>query len=109
MPPPGQQTVGLNERAACRIPGTASPFVFRGDGIHSSSSQVHAGPGGSAPSSGPLKTLDDAVREHIERALVLTSGRVEGRGGAADVLGLNPHTLRGKMRKLRVDWSRFRQ
>lgn len=83
--------------------------VALGDGIHSSSSQVSARPGGSAPSSGPLKTLDDAVREHIERALVLTSGRIEGRGGAADVLGLNPHTLRGKMRKLRVEWSRFRQ
>ncbi len=56
-----------------------------------------------------LKTLDDAVRDHIERALVLASGRIEGRGGAADLLGLNPHTLRGKMRKLRVEWSRFRR
>ena len=62
-------------------------------------------PGGS----NVLKTLDDAVRDHIERALVLTSGRIEGRGGAADLLGLNPHTLRGKMRKLRVEWSRFRR
>lgn len=82
--------------------------VALGDGIPSSS-HAYAAQGASAPSSAPLKTLDDAVREHIERALVLTSGRIEGRGGAADVLGLNPHTLRGKMRKLRVDWSRFRR
>jgi transcriptional regulator with GAF, ATPase, and Fis domain len=53
-------------------------------------------------------TLDDAMRAHIESALGLTSGRIEGRGGAADLLGLNPHTLRGKMRKLRIDWNVFR-
>ena len=58
---------------------------------------------------GAIKTLDDTVRDHIERALTLTSGRIEGHGGAADLLGLNPHTLRGKMRKLGVDWSRFRR
>lgn len=53
-------------------------------------------------------TLDDAVRAHIASALARTSGRIEGRGGAADLLGLNPHTLRGKMRKLGIDWSTFR-
>lgn len=60
-------------------------------------------------SQGAIKTLDDTVRDHIERALALTSGRIEGRGGAAELLGLNPHTLRGKMRKLGVDWSSFRR
>jgi transcriptional regulator with GAF, ATPase, and Fis domain len=57
----------------------------------------------------PFPTLDDATRAHIERALSLTSGRIEGRGGAADLLGLNPHTLRGKMRKLGLDWNAFRR
>ncbi|MBX3189518.1 MAG: sigma-54-dependent Fis family transcriptional regulator [Labilithrix sp.] len=52
--------------------------------------------------------LEEAVRAHIERALALSAGRIEGQGGAADLLGVNPHTLRGKMRKLRIDWSRFR-
>lgn len=56
----------------------------------------------------PFLSLDDAMRAHIESALSLTSGRIEGRGGAADLLGLNPHTLRGKMRKLRIDWNVFR-
>jgi transcriptional regulator with GAF, ATPase, and Fis domain len=54
-------------------------------------------------------SLDDAVRSHIERALGMAAGRIEGRGGAADLLGLNPHTLRGKMRKLRIDWNAFRR
>jgi transcriptional regulator with GAF, ATPase, and Fis domain len=53
-------------------------------------------------------TLDAAMREHIERALVAARGRIEGRGGAADLLGINPHTLRARMRKLKVDWARFR-
>ena len=60
-----------------------------------------------APAGG-LSTLDDAMRGHIGRALALTRGRIEGRGGAADLLGVNPHTLRGKMRRLRIDWSVYR-
>lgn len=56
----------------------------------------------------PIATLDDAMRAHIVRALGLARGRVEGRGGAADLLGVNPHTLRGKMRRLKIEWSRYR-
>ncbi len=55
-----------------------------------------------------IPTLDVAMKEHIERALLATRGRIEGRGGAADVLAINPHTLRARMRKLQIDWSRFR-
>ena len=53
-------------------------------------------------------SLDDAMRGHIERALRRANGRIEGKLGAADLLGINPHTLRGKMRKLRIDWANFR-
>ena len=53
-------------------------------------------------------TLDQAVSRHIEAALVRTRGRIEGRGGAAELLGINPHTLRARMRKLALDWRRFR-
>lgn len=55
-----------------------------------------------------FKTLAEATRDHVERALVLTNGRIEGKGGAADLLGLNPHTLRGKMRKLGIEWAAYR-
>jgi transcriptional regulator with GAF, ATPase, and Fis domain len=48
------------------------------------------------------------MRQHIERALVATRGRIEGRHGAAALLNINPHTLRARMRKLGLDWSRFR-
>ena len=60
------------------------------------------------PTTHAFPTLADAMRAHIEQALVLAHGRIEGKGGAADLLGLNPHTLRGKMRKLAIEWSSFR-
>ena len=52
--------------------------------------------------------LDTAVRRHIESALAATKGRVEGPHGAAILLDINPHTLRARMRKLGIDWKRFR-
>ena len=54
------------------------------------------------------KSLDDAIRDHIEQVLKETGGRIEGKFGAAIRLKVNPHTLRAKMRKLKIDWSRFR-
>ena len=53
-------------------------------------------------------TLDDAMRQHIELALRATRGRIEGTRGAAALLGINPHTLRARMRKLRIHWAHFR-
>lgn len=50
--------------------------------------------------------LDDIISSHIARALKQTSGRIEGRGGAAEQLGLNPATLRNRMRKLGISFGR---
>ena len=55
-----------------------------------------------------IATLDEAMADHVRRALAATRGRIEGPGGAAALLGINPHTLRARMRKLGVDWSTFR-
>ncbi len=55
-----------------------------------------------------VSRLDSAMVEHIERALAASGGRIEGKRGAAEILGINPHTLRARMRKLGIDWSRFR-
>lgn len=55
-----------------------------------------------------LSSLDTAMRQHIEKALAATRGKIEGPHGAAEILGINPHTLRARMRKLGVSWSRFR-
>ena len=66
-----------------------------------------------ATSEGPvsvksLTPLDEAMREHIEKALAVCKGRIEGLFGAAALLQINPHTLRARMRKLGIDWRRFR-
>lgn len=53
-------------------------------------------------------TLDTAMALHIKAALQQTHGRIEGPEGAAQMLGINPHTLRARMRKLGVDWREFR-
>jgi PAS domain S-box-containing protein len=45
------------------------------------------------------KALVDIEREHILQALENTGWRIEGKKGAAEMLGLNPSTLRGRMRK----------
>jgi transcriptional regulator with GAF, ATPase, and Fis domain len=69
---------------------------------------AHPLPVAGGRSIGRVLTLDEATREHIERVLMLVRGRIEGRDGAGQLLGVNPHTLRGKMRRLGIDWNRFR-
>ena len=55
-----------------------------------------------------VEPLEETIRRHIETALALTQGRIEGPHGTAVLLDINPHTLRAKMRKLGIDWKRFR-
>jgi hydrogenase-4 transcriptional activator len=62
----------------------------------------------SPPRPDQIEPLDVVVRDHIERALAATHGRVDGPFGAARLLRINPHTLRARMRKLGVDWRRHR-
>lgn len=56
----------------------------------------------------PIDTLDNVMAEHIKRALAHTKGRIEGPFGAAQLLGINPNTLRGRMRRLGIDWRSMR-
>jgi DNA-binding NtrC family response regulator len=45
------------------------------------------------------KSLVDIERDHILQALEKSGWRIEGKKGAAAMLGINPSTLRGRMRK----------
>jgi len=47
-------------------------------------------------------TMEEAEREHIVAALEETGGKVSGKGGAAELLGLPRTTLQARMRKLGV-------
>jgi DNA-binding NtrC family response regulator len=49
-----------------------------------------------------MTTLEEMERAYIVRVLEATGWQVEGEGGAARILGLNPSTLRGRLRKLGV-------
>jgi hydrogenase-4 transcriptional activator len=64
---------------------------------------------GPAPVIADVVPLATAMRQHIERALIATRGRIEGRRGAAAILDINPHTLRARMRKLGIDPGAFRE
>ena len=56
-----------------------------------------------SPSPDPqLIRLDDAQRNHIAAILEHTGGRIEGVGGAAEILGLKPSTLRHRIKKLGI-------
>jgi DNA-binding NtrC family response regulator len=48
------------------------------------------------------RTLEDVERSHILRVLEQTQWAIEGERGAARILGLNPSTLRGRLRKLGI-------
>jgi formate hydrogenlyase transcriptional activator len=47
----------------------------------------------------PQATLDDVVTAHLRDVLRQTKGRIYGRGGAAELLGLKPSTLQAKLKK----------
>lgn len=52
------------------------------------------------------RSLDDAMREHIQATLKKAGGKVQGPGGAADLLGIKPNTLRHRMRKLGISFGK---
>ncbi|MCG8549859.1 MAG: sigma-54 dependent transcriptional regulator [Desulfobacterales bacterium] len=70
---------------------TSGPLRFQG--------ALQPGP----PAQGPgLETLDLALTRHIQKALNLSKGKIQGPAGAADLLGIHPNTLRSKMKKLGI-------
>jgi transcriptional regulator with GAF, ATPase, and Fis domain len=52
--------------------------------------------------------LDANVKRHIEQVLNQSGGKIHGPGGAAELLGLNPNSLRSKMRKLGIPFRKDR-
>ncbi len=56
-----------------------------------------------------IRPLDEVMADHIENALHHSGGRVEGKNGAAQLLGLHPSTLRARMRKLGIHHGKSRQ
>jgi transcriptional regulator with GAF, ATPase, and Fis domain len=49
--------------------------------------------------------LDEVNIRHIKKALALSHGKVEGPGGAAELLNVKPNTLRSRMKKLGIPYG----
>ncbi len=60
-----------------------------------------------APLNAPMKTLSDMEKAYILRALRKTNWNISGKYGAAELLGLNSSTLRGRMRKHGINRPSF--
>jgi formate hydrogenlyase transcriptional activator len=84
------------ERAVITSQGAALQVLDRFDTF-----RKHDQPaGGLAQGDGrEVKALVDLEHDHILRVLQSTSWRIEGKSGAAGILGLNASTLRARMRK----------
>ena len=50
--------------------------------------------------------LDQMISRHIRRALELSGGKINGTGGAAELLAVHPNTLRNRMQKLGIPYRR---
>jgi DNA-binding NtrC family response regulator len=56
----------------------------------------------SPPLSSAVRTLEEMERNQILKTLSETRWRIEGKDGAATILGLHPSTLRARMHKLGI-------
>jgi formate hydrogenlyase transcriptional activator len=65
-------------------------------------------PAGPPPEDGALLSMDEVQRRHIVKVLETAGGRIRGPGGAAELLGLKPTTLRSRMQRLGLDPVRLR-
>jgi len=52
-------------------------------------------------------TLEEVEKQHIIEALKTTGGRVSGKGGAAELLGINPKTLESRMQRLGIQRNKI--
>lgn len=58
------------------------------------------------PDDKKFPALNAAMANHIQQALIMAKGKVEGKGGIAELLDINPRTLRHRMRKLGIPFGR---
>jgi formate hydrogenlyase transcriptional activator len=77
------------ERAVITSQGTALQVLDRFDTFRKTGEQ----------SGQDVKALAELEQDHILQVLQTTGWRIEGQNGAAALLGLNPSTLRARMRK----------
>jgi transcriptional regulator with GAF, ATPase, and Fis domain len=97
-----EQSSALPVRAAVLVPITGDPRLQIPP--LSEPSHMVSTPGHFTAQSdmGNMFRLVDAEREHILDVVEMTDGLISGEGGAAEVLGVPPSTLRSRMKKLGI-------
>jgi transcriptional regulator with GAF, ATPase, and Fis domain len=51
---------------------------------------------------GRFLNMEEMMVRHINQSLILSNGKIDGPGGAAELLKMNPSTLRARMKKLNI-------
>ena len=87
------------ERALILNPAGPLTFEYLNLGQPERSSELHQ-------QSEETDDLDEVISRHIRRVLSRTKGKINGPNGAAAFLGINPSTLRNRMKKLGIDYGR---
>ena len=89
---------------------SAGPELELGSDALPGASMAEASPPAVGGRPGPPRaasgSLHEVERQHIVDTLRATAWRVDGSGGAAERLGMNPSTLRSRMKKLGISRSR---
>jgi transcriptional regulator with GAF, ATPase, and Fis domain len=97
---PGNVREVSNEVERALIQSEGRPLTFNDIAVTASTKT-----GIMPPDEGQLR-LEEVEARHIAKILEMTGGRVEGEKGAAGLLGMNPGTLRHRMRKLGIPFGR---
>jgi transcriptional regulator with GAF, ATPase, and Fis domain len=63
---------------------------------------------GNAGASATSLKLDEVIAAHLGAVLKMANGRIHGPGGAAELLGINPSTLRWRLDRLGIPYGRHR-
>ncbi len=90
-----REVANVVERAL--IQSNGKPLTF--DDVATSPRQVSEAPGR------PFR-LEEMEARHITEVMKIAKGKIEGKNGAAEILGINPATLRHRMRKLGIPFGR---
>ncbi|MCL2347699.1 MAG: sigma 54-interacting transcriptional regulator [Planctomycetaceae bacterium] len=56
-----------------------------------------------------VEPLDEMLRRYFGHVLTVTQGKIEGTNGAAELLQINPNTLRAKLKKLQIDLRKYKK
>jgi transcriptional regulator with GAF, ATPase, and Fis domain len=84
------------ERALILCKGT--PMSFAGLALKNANPEGQT----DAYQNGRFLNMEEMMVRHINQSLILSNGKIDGPGGAAELLKMNPSTLRARMKKLNI-------